>query len=135
MMHDLSNVFEEARRKADNWSHQAVREALQRITSLKDDFQADWEEGDEEWGRVLEGDRVVAFVCARVPLVVLHTSIFVDLRQLSEEHGLAVEVVESFDENSYCVSRPLLERVFGKEISGNVSCDSLSICDLWWATV
>jgi len=135
MTHCLSRIFEEARSGSSNWSPRAVREVLDYIAASKADLLVDWELGDEEWGRVLEGGSVVALVCAKMPLVFLHKPFDALLSSLDERKGLWVVAVESFDSECYSVSRQLLEGLFGRRITENVSCDSLSISDLWWATV
>jgi len=135
MKKDLSKAFQEAQGNVGNWSLPDVRALLDFIAVSRASSHIDWEPGDEEWGRVLEGNAVVAFVCAKVPLVVLHKSLIELVSSINKDGGPLVVVAESFGSESYSVDRQVLESLFGHCITVNISCDSLSITDLWWATV
>ncbi len=135
MIHDLSQQFEEAHRNSEKWNDHFVLDALQRIAVTDDGLRVDWEAGDEQWGRVLAGNSVVALVCARVPLVFLHPSLGDIGWTWCKDYGIVVAISGNFDQQSFSVRPALLKHIFSKDISDNVSCDSLSLNDLWWATV
>lgn len=135
MIQDISEAFEIAHKYSNIWTSQTVRKAIQIIVASGVGLQDDWEEGDEEWGRVLQDNNVVAIVCARLPLVFLHSSLAQLTPSLTEDCVVSVVVVRDFDDVTYAVSKSLLERLFERSVSENVSCDAMSINDLWWATV
>ncbi|WP_437528483.1 hypothetical protein WME79_45525 [Sorangium sp. So ce726] len=92
----------------------------------------DWEPGDEEWGRVIDVDgNVVGLVCARIPIGAARDDL------PSSELPSFVEWLQfkSMYESRYQIAPELLEGVFKRQISRNVDYASLSLNDLWWATV
>ena len=94
----------------------------------------DWEEGDEEWARIIASDgHVVALICVRVPLGIVADSL--NRHEPALPDCLPWIPVNSFSEPDYAVARALIETVFERPVSGNVNWNRLSIEDLWWATV
>lgn len=132
---DISSKISEASKHSSAWDTGAVKEMLSLLASQRSEFRVDWEVGDENWGRVTDGQSDVAFVCARIPLIVVLKSLEVAANELGNEYVSEVLIVESFDVHSFSVDAAILEDVFKKSLSPNVNYSALSIHDLWWATV
>lgn len=127
-MTDLTSAFQSAARGGRRPSRVEITSALHGL-SMAVGGTVDWEVG-EEWGRVLRGDCVIAFVCTRVPLALAKRSV-----PTHALLGFDVVVVDSFDDQEYRVDRQVLEKLFGRPLSRNIDWDGLSIEELWWATV
>ncbi len=133
---ELSPLFECAHRFSTSWNYESVRKALERLASSNSGAQIDWEKGDEQWGRVLVGNEVVAFVCAKLPLVAVHSKLSgIASGWAGNQDGAEVIVMDDFEAADFSVDRSLLERIFGREISSNLDYNAISISELWWATV
>lgn len=130
MTADLGNVFRSAQAASGAWNNDGVMEALKLLAGRE--FGIDWEPGDEEWGRVVDsGGNVHALVCARIPLGIVRE----DMDTARMTMHVSWIRVPSMSEQTYTVDRPLLEQVFGRQLSENIDYSKLSINDLWWATV
>lgn len=90
----------------------------------------DWEQGDEEWGRVLAGQQVLAIVADRFPLVIVVGGRTPPVGNLAH-----VVRVKDMDGKDHQVDRSVLEEGFGRSITSNVNYDCMSIDELWWATI
>ena len=90
----------------------------------------DWEQSDEEWGRVLVGQQMLAIVADRFPLVIVVES---ELPPAVEDQAHVVRV-QDMDGKDYQVDRSILEAAFGRPMTSNVNYDLMSIDELWWAT-
>ena len=136
MKTDLSPLIEDAREHMESWSLLAVNDALTRLVSGTPGARSDWEKGDEEWGRVIVEGKVLALVSAKLPLVIARSVLAASANEWAlGRSGAVVIIVDNFDDCAFCVDRALLENVFSREITPNVNYESLSISDLWWATV
>lgn len=132
MRTDLSGLFRSGLAASDSWTNQHVRRALQKLVQQHPGSRIDWEPGDEEWGRVIDSSgAVLGLVCARIPVGAARHDL--SPRALSDE--VAWLRFESMDERSYEIDRELLKQVFGRDLSENVDYASLSLNELWWATV
>lgn len=133
MTGSLDCQFEIALGKKDCWGVAEARTVLAECRTRIGDSQIDWEEGDENWARLVKNGEVILLVSALIPLTFVLSS-YCDA--LLDVLGDCVAVpVESFSAESFSVSRQLMEQVVGREVSTNVNYDQLSIDDLWWATV
>lgn len=133
MTESLDRYFETALRKKDRWDVAEVRNALAGCRQRIADTHIDWEEGDENWARLLKDRQVILLLSALIPLAFVlsnHRDAVLDVLR-----DCLVVPVESFSSERFNVSRKLIERIVGREISTNVNYDQLSINDLWWATV
>jgi hypothetical protein len=130
-MIDLDPILRAARDDTE-WSDKHAASLLQAIASRFRGGVVDWDEGSEEWGRVvLDGKDVVALVCRRLPL---------GIAKAAHAHQMPVGqvtwiVVELMSEPKFRVGRLVLEQAFGRQLSDNVNYEQLSANDLWWATV
>ena len=129
-MMDLTDDFRAAYEKRASWSHELALQVLQRIAQGCDGT-VDWEQGDEEWGRVLDGDVVVALVRARWPLVLVLESIDVG-QQSSDTVVITYTDIEAPD---FRIDPSWLCSAIERTLTENVNYESISISDLWWATV
>lgn len=132
-MIDLRQPISKAMAKRGQWDTSSFVAALHAVASSIENARIDWEQGDEEWGRVLKADgQVAALVCVRVPFGFLCAP-EMDSSHLSPE--LTWVCVEDIEEPAFTVDKSLLEAVFGRELSENVNYGALSAQDVWWATV
>jgi len=129
----LNCQFEKALRKQSYWGAADVRSVLSDCKKRIKDSQIDWDEGDENWGRLVHDGKVIVFINALIPLAFL---LSIHSNALKEILGDCIVVpVESFSSESFSVNTQLLEQVVGREVSTNLNYDQLSIEDLWWATL
>ena len=133
MTESLDCHVETALRKKDCWGVAEARIVLAKCRARIGDSQIDWEEVDENWGRLVKDGEVILLVNALIPLAFVLSSHCDALLDILGD-CLAVPV-ESFSSESFSVSRQLIEQVVGREVSNTVNYDHLSIDDLWWATV
>jgi hypothetical protein len=132
-MTDLEAIWSKAIAARQHWQPTTVHDVLRKVASLVHAARVDWEQGDEEWGRVIAGDgHVAALVCARLPFGFIAAS-EVDPAVLPTE--LTWVQVASMSDPAFCMDKRTLEETFGRELSDNVDYNALSAQDLWWATV
>jgi hypothetical protein len=134
-MKTLRDRIEAAHELRARWNIQRAREVVTRLCTQLPNARVDWDEGDEEWARVIVGSDPVILVSAKLPLVIAqepHDKLTIDG---AEELGFIGYAVDDFSKKQHYVEKSFLESVFGRELSGNLSYDALSINDLWWATV
>jgi hypothetical protein len=133
MTRDITTEFEDAATRAADWTHADVATLLEAVTNEHPHAQADWEPGDEEWGRVLDpdGEHVIALICAKLPLGFIRGEAPV----LRSPHRFVWISAESMDAASYRVVPEVLDRLFGRAVSRNLTYDEVSAQDIWWATV
>lgn len=131
-MRDLTPLIRRAAKQASEWSEVQVAEVLSAVASRLPNAVVDWEPGDEEWGRVLLSDSVVALVSSRFPLVFVSQSANLVTEQLPD--SITVETVESMDASEFAVDKVLLEETFQRPLSDNIAYAHISINELWWAT-
>lgn len=132
MKQDLSDLFRQGLTGSAMWTYEKVGQALQALAVQCPGSRVDWEPGDEEWGRVVDTHGcVVGLVCARIPVGAARD----DLPQ-SELPGFVMWLrFNSIHERDYQIAPEILEEIFGRRVSRNVDYGSLSLNDLWWATV
>ncbi len=70
-MTNLTSIFKRAAEGNKDWTLEDARRFLQEIAVAYPDSDVDWEQGDEEWGRVICGDSVVGLLCAKIPIAIL----------------------------------------------------------------
>lgn len=132
MKQDLSEFFRQGLAASAMWTYEKVDQALHALAVQCPGSRVDWEPGDEEWGRVVDADgNVVGLVCARIPVGIVRD----DLPQSELPSLVAWLRFKSMYDTSYHVSPEILEKVFGRRISQNIDYGTLSLNDLWWATV
>jgi hypothetical protein len=135
-MNGLLESLKNAQSSRSQWAIADVEALLTYLCKAIPNAQSDWERGDEMWARVLSGEEVSAIVSAEMPLVILKEKHLYLAKLLQNDcEGLQVAVVEQFDEPALETSRDALEQIFGRSLSENLEYASLSVDDLWWATV
>jgi hypothetical protein len=135
MTPDISSRIESAWNHSPDWNEMHVRKALEFISPFASGSVIDWDEGDEQWARVLKDNVTVAIIHAAWPLLIVHADLAQAARTFADTNNATVIVADNFDDHCFSVDRRLLERLLGRELTQNISYDSLSINDLWWATV
>jgi hypothetical protein len=132
-MIDISGSLSAASTRS--WSTDLAAGALRWLSQNIDGSAVDWDQGSgEEWGRIVVGSRLVALVCARVPLVIL-----ADGASTASPDGVpggpVALIVPSMDSACLSVSPDILEAVFGRSVSRELAYDAVSAEDLAWATI
>ncbi|WP_437968480.1 hypothetical protein WMF04_03945 [Sorangium sp. So ce260] len=95
----------------------------------------DWDrDAGEDWGRVLAGDEVVAYVWTRAPFVVLTEALQAVSGEL-ESMRIKTLVVPDMQEKCLTTNREIVDAWAGHATSEVLSLTSFSADDLWWATV
>ncbi|WP_437609181.1 hypothetical protein WMF20_49585 [Sorangium sp. So ce834] len=132
MKQDLSDIFRHSRAASGKWTHDKVQDVLQALAAHSPGCSVDWEPGDEAWGRVLDADtEIVGLVCARIPIGAVRD----DVPRSELPSDVTWIRFKSTRERDYQVAPELLEKVFGREVSGSIDYGALSLDELWWATV
>jgi hypothetical protein len=132
-MTDLRSILTKAIAARQLWQSSQVLSALHTLATLIPGGRVDWEQGGEDWGRVIGRDgSVAALICARLPLGFISAS---EVDPASLPRQLTWIQVASMSEAAFSVDKQMLEHAFGRELSDNVDYNSLSAQDLWWATV
>jgi hypothetical protein len=135
-MTDLTPLFVQcADRHAKTWTIGDAMALLQRIRELVADSVVDWEQGDEHWGRILLGDRVLSIVCVLFPLVISTQDKVSDIGEAVANVNGVLLPVTSMAERSYSACKILLETLFHRPLTDAIDYHRLSIDELWWATV
>jgi hypothetical protein len=130
-MIDLDPILRRALSQV-GWGERDTMNALKAIAAACAGSRVDWEEGSEEWGRVLsETDEVVALVWTRIPLGFAISSL---AKCPIGDLPIVLRVDDLADEN-FRISRDLIEQVLARPVSDNLDYEKLSAQDLWWATV
>jgi hypothetical protein len=115
------------------WSNGEAKELLKAIVGMTPGSRVDWEEGDEEWGRVLSReDKVLALVSAKFPLSFVTTTVS---GQMLFPASVTVLSVKDMAEPQLRATRELMEQVFERPLSDNLDYGNLSAEDIWWTTV
>jgi hypothetical protein len=132
MTTDLTSTFQNAQ-DTNSWRSGKFRLALASLQNCLPETQIEWEEGDENWARLLHQGNVIALVNVLIPVAFVlsrHSSaVCFALRDCN------TILVDSFSEAIFRIDKDVLEKILGKPLSSNVNYDRLSIDDLWWATV
>jgi hypothetical protein len=132
-MIDLRAILAKAIAAKQIWHSSMVLAVLHTVESFIPDAWVDWEQGDEEWGRIIMPDgKVAVLVCARLPLGFISAPA-VDPAALPTE--LTWVQVASMSDAAFIVDQRALEDAFGRQLSDNIDYTALSAQDLWWATV
>lgn len=135
MTTNLDGDFREALLGRKGWNPNSVRKVVAAFRSVLPAASVDWEEGDENWARLMIDGEVVAIVNALVPIVVVLSKLRDKVQGLAENNKVALIVADSFSDHSFCVDKQLVEQVVARELSSNIDYRSLSIDDLWWTTI
>lgn len=120
----------------NDWQARDFQRVLDFIKRSIDNSQIDWEQGDEQWGRILvDNNLIAAIVSLQIPLTIIkldYQKIGCDCQKVFNAHLITIE---AFDANLLCSNQEYIEKVFEKPISSNICYDCFSVNDLWWATV
>jgi hypothetical protein len=134
-MNDLTPVFVTASTICHEWSPETIRFVLSSLAKCFPQGTVDWEQGDESWGRVISGGKVVAYVSAYWPLAIVVPLCEKQAREACARIPIEFLVVPSFAEKAFSVDKEALETLYSRPLSGNIDYLQFSIDDLWWATV
>ena len=134
-MIDITPKIRAVKLLAHVWTRERVCHALTELAGLYPGAAIDWEEGDEEWGRVVCGGKAVAIVSARCPFAFVEANEETLVQPISTRLGITVVTVPDFDARSITIDPPALSNFSEGPLTENVSCESVSVNDIWWATV
>lgn len=132
-MNDLRAILAKAIAAKQFWHPSMVLAVLHTVKSFIPGAQVDWEQGDEEWGRIITPDgEVAALVCARLPFGFISAP---EVDPATLPIALTWVQVANMSEAAFTVDKRALEDAFERRLSDNIDYAALSAQDLWWATV
>jgi hypothetical protein len=134
-MIDITQKIVEAASPAHDWTGEKVRHALSTLAGLYPEATIDWEEGDEDWGRVISRGAATAYVSARRPLAFVQADDETAAQRVSSQLGIAAITVHDFDAPSLSVDPTALSELTRRPLTKNVLYDRASVNEIWWATV
>ena len=134
-MTDITSKIVEARSLASHRAPEKVRHILSVLAELYPGSAIDWEEGDEEWGRVISQGAATAFVNARCPLDFVKADDDTAAQRISGQLGVVAIPVQDFDAPTLSVDPSALYELARRPLTKNVPCDSASVNEIWFATV
>lgn len=134
-MKDLTPTLRRAVYRTDIWSTDIASHVLSSLATAIPGSTVDWEQGDEQWGRVVRSGDVVGYVHAAWPLVIILSALEECVNQLSLALQCEVIVTADFADKVFCVEKTFLECMCARAVSDNIDYRRLSINDLWWATI
>ena len=133
-MKNLQDVILLADEKKKYWDKDKIRRVLAILSRAIKPSMVDWEEDDEEWGRIICGGDIIAIICVKLPLIII-SSQYEAISKKIDGISCLVFPVRDFDLEKHRVSKSILERVFERKLSENLNYEELSINDIWWATI
>lgn len=134
-MIDLTLKINNAKLLSCSWTHDKVRQALSTLAGYFPGDMVDWEEGDEEWGRVISRGEATAYVSARLPLAFVRSDHETAAQQVSLRMEIITISVPDFDAPAVTVDLGAISDLSGRALTKNVSYDRASVNDIWWATI
>lgn len=134
-MTNITSKIVEARSLTSHWSSEKVRHALSVLAELYPGSVVDWEEGDEEWGRVISQGSEMAYVNARCPLIFVKARDETAGQRLSAQLDTVTIPAQDFDTPSISVDPSVLSELTRRPLTKNVSYDRVSVNEIWFATV
>jgi len=129
MITDISSILMDAKLLELEWSESRFREVLDFLSARTPDSYVQWD--DEDWGRILIGDKVLAILCRRVPLLFSNSQLIL----LECPKDILRVAIRGFSSPSLSLRKEVLEGIFERRMSENINWSKLSVDDLWWATV
>ena len=132
---DITSKIDDARSPCSGWTHEKVRYALLALARLYPEGAVDWEEGDEEWGRVISRGEATAYMSARCPLAFVRADDEAAVGPVSSRLGIIAVAVQDFDDPSISVDPVALSNLTGRSLTENVSYGRASLNEIRWATV
>lgn len=133
-MDELEQAIRQATALGGSWTGGQVRIMLQCIGSRVIGAVCDWEQGNENWGTVAKPNESVAYVLAKMPLVLVQDHFADFVRDCAVQAGAVLLSVPDFGAKKFRVPQEFLQTVFGRPLTSVVNYDALSINDLWYAT-
>lgn len=134
MTRDISAIVETASGHRATWTAARFAQTLALLKAQLPGTVVDWEEHDEEWGRILSMDGSVgAYVYCTLPMVILDDSV-VRFGVITPPDVVRLEV-PSMNASCLRADKDQLEAALGRALSPNIDYDAFSADDLWWATV
>lgn len=134
-MIDITSKIDDAMALRGGWTRERVHQALSLLVRLYPEGVVDWDEGDEQWGRIIARGEARAYVSARCPLAFVWDESEEVVQGVSSRLGIIVMSVRDFDAPSISVDPAALSRLTRKPLPGVVSYGRASVNDIWWATV
>jgi hypothetical protein len=126
-MIDITQKFVEAGSLDHEWTRENVRHALSTLAGLYPEATVDWEEGDEDWGRVISRGAATAYVSARRPLAFVQADDGTAAQRISSQLGIVAIAVQDFDAPSLSVDPTALSGLTRRPLTKNVLYNRASV--------
>lgn len=134
-MTDITSKVAGAVSSTHLWTREKVRHALSALVELYPEATVDWEEVDEDWGRVISRGEVTAYVNAICPLAFVQADDEATAQRVWPGLGIVAIAVPDFDAAALSVDPSVLSGLTRRPLTKNVSYDRASVNEIWWATV
>jgi len=134
-MTDITPQVTEAALRCQGWTFERVRAALSVLAEVYSGATVDWEEPDEDWGRVISDGEPAAYISARCPIAFVRADGEAAAQSVLTTLGVVVISARDFDAPSFRVDRHVLSRLSRRPLTENVSYERTSVNEIWWATV
>jgi hypothetical protein len=134
-MVDLENAILRAHKGFQLWTRERMQELVTCITGRIPGARSDWDSANESWAVISRPNQGIAYICAKIPFIVVADPFAKGVNECVKAEEAVVFEVSDFDDHRYKVTKSVLENIFAKTLTPVVSYDTLSIRDLWYATV
>ncbi|MDP9074418.1 MAG: hypothetical protein M3N98_09655 [Actinomycetota bacterium] len=109
---------------------------LERVVQAVKGSRADWDDdAGEEWGRILIGNLVIAYIHAGLPLVLARSSHSSYLKDATDDVDPIVIVVSDLRQPELSASEEVLQDLAHRQLTNAIDPKKFSAMDLWFASV
>lgn len=139
-MVDLTPFLLKAAQQDTNWSKNNLLHTLNQVVQTVPGAIIDWDEGaGEDWASILGPNRVLAIVRVDIPLAIIGTEM-TRIKDIFERQAVVVICAADWQASEYGIDISALEKQlpgwnWPSEITSPSGSQSISIQDLWWATI
>ena len=134
-MNDITSRIVAAEPLATGWGYEKVRQALSALSELYPQSTVDWEEGDEEWGRIISRGDVTAYVSAMRPIAFVLGDNELAANQALSQMSIVIIAARDFDDRFFSIDPSALSELAHRPLTKILSYGSVSVNEIWWATV
>lgn len=136
---DLTPFFIKAHSQSSNWSIDELKKILSSIPKLIPDATIDWDTGaGEDWVTIRQSKKDFGIIRVDIPIAFFLNECSDAVSQLLARHNVKLIPIESFSERQFKLDRHQVQEIIPggwHADSDAVNMDSLSIADLWYATI
>jgi hypothetical protein len=133
---DLTPLFLEAKSKIERHSVSQLFESLKRIADERH-LQLAWDKDDgEQWGRLLDGDKVILMFHSSLPILFVDSSeenVYNHFLTDALTTGMTLVRIESWNAKNFSLNIELANDIL--PWNSAIFAGEISIDDLWYATV